>query len=354
MTAVNPRAPLQIVVTSNKDEIDFDALCELSERAFKHNYAGKLRIVYDHDYYERLLAGSDWLGVFAFDENHRLVGCKFSLLRVLMWRCQLYPAAYSTNWAVDPAYRRTGVSLRIWQALSKELRERNCIGIGASHEGNSGTRSGVVFREPLGQRRVAIVVMSGVIWSRSLTGVTPINEWRSTVRMQRLCFVDGSYPYGDPDAPIDQSTFAQLLAESNALTFAPTHSFAQLYFNSELNRSGTLWLELGGDARCAVGYSMFTLALDDVEVGQIGRIQFILPFGCDDAQQAAALEAVCGFLQRAGCSSASLLDQRAITLATLKLCGFTPTSDQVTLSLGVQPSLATRFENMPWLALDFV
>lgn len=354
MTVVDPRAPLRIVVTSNEDEIDFDALCELGERAFRHNYRGELRVLYDAEYYERLLVGNEWFGVLAYDENDRLAGCMFSLLRMLNCRGESYPAAYTTNWAVDPAYRRTGVSLRIWQILCAELRARGRIGIGAVHGSNAGARSGSVFREPPGQRRVSVVVAVGMIWSRALTSVPPADPPRPAVRVQRLCFVDGPYPYDDPDAPIDQRSFARLVAENGSLAFAPTHNFAQLYFNSELTNSGALWVDLDGGARCAAGYSIFTLALDDIVVGKIGRIQFFMPFGCDDAQQAVALEGVCGFLQRAGCSSASLLDQRVIAHSTLERCHFVRTSDEVTLSLGVEPQHAARFENLPGSALDFV
>lgn len=355
MTSVDPRAALRIVVASSAGGVDIDALVELGELAFRHNYRGKLRVVYDAEYYERLLVGDDWFSVLALDENERLVGCVISLLRTLTYRGEQFPAAYSTSWAVDPAYRRTGASLRIWQVLSEEQRVRDLIGIGAAHGGNSGTRGGVVFRAPPELRRAQVLVASDAIWSRTLTGPSPTGAGgRSGAALRRLCFVDGPYAYDDPDAPIDVREYQRLLDASGALAFAPSQGFAQMYFNSEQTLSGAFRVECGGDSGCVVGYSIFSLALDDADVGRIGRIQFFQPFGCDAEQQATALDAICAYLQRAGCSSASILDQRAVDHAVLERCGFVRTAEDVTLSLRVQPPLEERFDGFAYSTLDFV
>lgn len=354
MASVDPRAPLRIVVASSTDGVELDALVGLGERAFRHNYAGKLRVVYDAEYYQRLLAGDDWLAVLALDEDGRLVGCMVSLLRMLSYRGALHPAAYSTNWAVDPAYRRTGVSLLIWQALAAEQRRRGLIGIGAAHGGHSGTQGGVVFRDPPESRRAPVLVANEAIWSRTLAEPFAASPGHAAGRLRRLCFVDGPDSYDDPDAPIDALGYQRLLDGSGALNFAPSHGFAQMYFNSEQASSGAFWVECGDNAACVVGYAMFSVALDEAQVGRIGRIQFFQPFGCDADRQAIALDAVCAYLQRTGCSSASVLDQRAIDHAALRRCGFVRTPEQVTLSLRVEQALVDSFQEPAYSALDFI
>ncbi len=354
MKAVDPRTPLRIVEVSAEDGVDHEAIAELAERAFRRNYQGKLRVVCDVDYYERLLGGGDWIGTLAFDRDSGApVGCYFALLRSLCRRGQTFPASYSTSWAVDPAYRRTGASLLIWKALSDRLRERGCITLGAAHGGNSGTRADAVFRNAPADRRVSVIAASGAIWSRSL-GIASARSRTAAPRMQRLCFVDGPEDYEDPDAPVTRSDYESMLASRDLLCFAPSGNFARTYFNSEEDRSGTLWLQFAGGACCAVGYSIFALALDDVPIGRTGRIQFFQSFGCDQDQQAVALDEVCGFLARAGCSSASLLDQRTIDAATLVRSGFAETQDIVSISFGVESSLADRFEACSPSALDFI
>ena len=114
-----------------------------------------------------------------------------------------------------------------------------------------------------------------------------------------------------------------------------------------------MWCEVAG-ARCAVGFSMFTLALDEAELGLVGRIQFVLPCDCDDTQIEAVLQAICGFMQRCGCSTASLVDQRAIPQAVLERSGFARTDEEVTLSLGVPEALAERFGDAASCMLDFL
>jgi hypothetical protein len=354
MKPVDPRTPLRIVEVSAEDGVDHEAIAELAERAFRRNYQGKLRVVCDVDYYERLLGGGDWIGTLALDQaSGAPVGCYFALLRSLCRKGETFPASYSTSWVVDPAYRRTGASLLIWKTLNAALRERRCITLGAAHGGNSGTRAGTVFRNAPADRRVSVIAASGAIWSRSLGGM-PARSRTAAAKMQRLCFVDGPEAYEDPDAPVTRSAYESMLSSRDLLCFAPTGNFARTYFNSEEDRSGTLWLQFEGGACCAVGYSMFALALDDVPIGQTGRIQFFQSFGCDEDQQAVALDEVCGFLARAGCSSASLLDQRTIGVAALTRCGFVETQDAVTISFGVEPSLADRFEECSPSALDFI
>lgn len=354
MNAIDPRTPLQIVVTSDAGEIDIDALVALSDNAWRRNYDGKVRVAYDADYYEWLLGGSDWFAALALTDAGRPVGFIVSLLRTLNCGGERFPAAYTTAWAVDPAYRRTGVSLRLWQTNRETIRERGCFGVAAAHGGFSGTRAGVVFREPAEVRGIATVLQSGAIWSRALAGrASPLTQ-SAPAGMRRLCFVDGPYAIEDHDAPVDRETFEQLVASNSQLAFAPSESFAQLYFNSELTRSGTMWIEPGGGIRCAVGFSMFTLALDDAEIGLVGRIQFFLSFGCDDEHTAIALEAMCSFLHRAGCSSVSLVDQRHIAHETLERCGFVRTPDEVTFSLWSREPLVAAFDDLSSCSLDWL
>jgi GNAT superfamily N-acetyltransferase len=354
MNSVDPRTPLRIVVTSDAGEIDIDALVVLSDNAWRRNYDGKVRVVYDADYYEWLLDGSDWFAALALTDDGKPVGFILSALRTLNCGGERFPAAYTTAWAVDPAYRRTGVSLRLWQANRDAIRERGYLGIAAAHGGYSGTRGGVVFRESAERRGVATVLQSGAIWSRALTGKAATPVQRASVGMRRLCFVDGPYPIDDQDVPVDRETFEQLVASNAKLAFAPSENFAQLYFNSALTRSGTMWLEPGGGARCAVGFSMFTLALDDAEIGLVGRIQFFLSFDGDDERTKIALEAMCSFLQRAGCSSVSLVDQRHIAHATLERCGFVRTPDEVTFSLWSREPPAAAFDDLSSCSLDWL
>lgn len=354
MNAVDPRTPLQIVVTSDAGEIDIDALVALSDNAWRRNYDGKVRVVYDADYYEWLLGGSDWFAALALTGDGKPVGFIVSLLRTLNCGGERFPAAYTTAWAVDPAYRRTGVSLRLWQANRETIRERGYFGVAAAHGGYSGTRAGVVFREPPERRGVATVLHSGAIWSRALTGRAPPLAQHAPMGMRRLCFVDGPYVIEDQDAPVDRATFEQLVASNARLAFAPSQNFAQIYFNSELTRSGTLWLEPTRGMRCAVGFSIFMLALDEAEIGLVGRIQFFLSFGCDDERKEIALEAMSGFLHRAGCSSVSLVDQHQIAHATLERCGFVRTPDEVTFSLWSREPLAAPFDDLSPCSLDWL
>lgn len=334
------------MVTSDEGMIDIEALVELSERAWGHDYKGRLRVLYDADYYDWLLGGPDWLAVLATNESGQPVGCIFSLLRALSCRGERFPAAYSTGWAVDPAYRRTGISMRMWQAHRLTLMERGYIGISTSHVGHSGTRADVVFRESPGQRGVSVAFHTGVIWSRPLTGKTAAAPARARIDMRRLCFTEGS---------IDHRTFAELLTSSSPLTFFPSQNFAQMYFNSELTRSGTMWLEPAAGARYVVGYSMYRLALDDMQIGQIGRIQFFLSFDDGGEHAEVVLEEMCGYLQRAGCSSVSLVDQHAIAHDRLERCGFTRTPDEVTFHLWAPEPLAGRFQGLaPPCTLDFM
>lgn len=348
--AIDPRTPLRIHVTSEREEIDIEGLVELSDNAWRRNYDGKVRAVYDAEYYEWLLGGNDWFASLALTEAGTPVAFIVSLMRILSCGGDRFAAAYTTAWAADPGYRRTGASLRVWQANREAIRARGCFGIAAAHGSYSGARAGVVFREAPEARGVATVLHTGSIWSRALAGGAPA----PAARLQRLCYVDGPYTLDALDAPVDLESFARLVEAQARLTFAPSQNFAQLYLNSETTRSGTMWLELGDSARCAVGFSMFSLALDDTEIGLVGRIQFFLAFDCDAERAQVALEMMCGFLQRAGCSSVSLVDQGHLAQATLEHCGFTRTPEEVTFSLWSPSTPPAVFEDLSSCALDWI
>lgn len=348
---IDPRTPLDIVVTSDIGDVDIDDLVRFSELAWRHNYKGRLRVVYDAPFYAWLLSGKDWFAVLARNGEGRIVGCMFALVRDLYIRGESFPSVYSTGWAVDPAYRRTGVSLRLWLALHDRVREGGYVSIGASHAGLSGTRGDVVFRDDAEDRGRIVSHHCGAIWSRPVGGSVIAH---APVAMQRLCFVDGEHALECADMPIDLATLSSSMAATGQLTFAPSRHFRHLYLNSEFTRSGTMWVETDDGARCAVGFSIFALAMDDLAVGTIGRIQFFLPFDGGEAAQVEALNAMSAFLARQGCSTVSMVEQPAAAPAVMERCGFTKAADSVTFSVRSPVALAHRFDDAPPFALDFL
>jgi hypothetical protein len=172
--------------------------------------------------------------------------------------------------------------------------------------------------------------------------------------MQRLCYADGNHVLEYADTPVGLAALSASIAETGLLTFAPSRHFRHTYLNSEFTRSGTMWAELGGGGHCLVGFSIFALAMDDVPVGTIGRIQFFLPFDCHEARQADALNATCAFLARSGCSTVSMVEQPAVAPPVLEQCGFTKAAESVTFSVRSPVALAHRFDDVPPFALDFL
>ncbi|WP_157883122.1 GNAT family N-acetyltransferase [Xanthomonas citri] len=178
-------------MTSDIGDVDIADLVRFSELAWRHNYKGRLRVVYDAPFYAWLLSGKDWFAVLARNGEGRIVGCMFALVRDLYIRGEAFPSVYSTGWAVDPAYRRTGVSLRLWLALHDRVREGGYVSIGASHAGLSGTRGDVVFRDDAEDRGRNVVHHCGAIWSRrsvarpSRTRRSPCNGFASSTASTR-------------------------------------------------------------------------------------------------------------------------------------------------------------------------
>ncbi|MHA3747659.1 hypothetical protein [Xanthomonas citri] len=89
---IDPRTPLDIVVTSDIGDVDIDDLVRFSELAWRHNYKGRLRVVYDAPFYAWLLSGKDWFAVLARNGEGRIVGCMFALVRDLYIRGESFPS----------------------------------------------------------------------------------------------------------------------------------------------------------------------------------------------------------------------------------------------------------------------
>jgi ribosomal protein S18 acetylase RimI-like enzyme len=351
---VNPASPFEIVVTSSASSIDFDRLAEFSDRAWRKEYAGKPRALYDRDFLTWLLSGEHWYAVLALTKTGQPVGSFFSLLRTLRHEGGSIPALYSTGWAVDPAYRRNGVSLMLWQTHRTMLRERGCADVTTLHVGHSAARAGGVLRESGAQRGSSNEFHTGSIWSRRLTDEDAAKPQPRILR-QRLHVAGEAGVNPGEAAGSNGENFTALLDRTSTLSYAPSANFSQLYMNRKSGRSGTLCFTTADGSQCAMGFSTHTLAYEGTPMGDIGRIQFAVCDRCDDDDLLAALESTCAFLAELECFSVSVVDQNCIPLEVLRRGGFEETSDSIAFRIWTPESLAGRFVSAkPPFAFDFL
>jgi hypothetical protein len=351
---VNPTAPFEIIVTSDASSIDFDRLAEFCDRAWRQEYAGKPRALYDRDFLTWLLSGKHWYAVLALTKTGQPVGSFFSLLRTLRHEGSSIPALYSTGWAVDPAYRRHGVSLLLWQMHRTILRERGYADVTTLHVGHSAARAGDVLRERGTQRGTSNEFQTGLIWSRRLTDEDAAKR-RPRILQQHLYAADEEGVSRGPAGSSSEANFAALLDKTSTLSYESSGNFSQLYMNRKCGRSGTICFTTADGSQCAMGFSTHTLAYEDTPMGNIGRIQFAVCERCDDDDLLAALESMCAFLAELECFSVSIVDQKCIPREVLRRGGFEETADSISFRIWTPEPLAGRFAGAkPPFAFDFL
>lgn len=351
---VNPRTPFEIVVTSDAGSIDFDRLAEFCDRAWRQEYAGKPRALYDRDFLTWLLGGKHWFAVLALTKTGQPVGSFFSLVRTLRHEGDSIPTLYSTGWAVDPAYRRYGVSLLLWQMHRTILRERGYADVTTLHVGHSASRAGDVLREREPQRGTSNEFHTGSIWSKRLTD-DDAGKRQPRILRQHLYVAEGEGGDHGPSGSSNGENFAVLADRTATLCYAPSGNFAQLYMDRKSLRSGTMCFTTADGSQCAMGFSIHTLAYEETPMGSVGRIQFAISDRCDDDDLLAALESMCALLAERDCFSVSIVNQECVSQQVLRRCGFEETADSITYRIWTPESVAGRLGMMrPPFGFDFL
>lgn len=343
MRAVENRTDIRVFAVRDATRVDYDGLGELADGAWRHDYAGKARVVYDADYFLWLLEPRwrDWLAVIAVNETDEPVGCIVSLLRTLCYAGREYPALHSTAWTVAPAYRNRNVAIRLARAHSAAFTDADDrqVGVSLFHAGHAGMRAQGVFGgvNPTDGSSGARLFHRGALWSRRLLAndASPAHA-APACRLSRLSLAEGQL-LADGDVPSPGfEAFRQRILRA-PLAFAPTESFARMYLRDGNERSGTLLFGFDSGSQCLATYSMQQLALDDVDLGKVGQIQNLLPTGCTPQEMATVVRELCAFFRRLGCVSVSSYDQGCVDAGVLQDLGFSRSSDELVSNLWATP-----------------
>jgi hypothetical protein len=342
MQAVESRTGIRVFAARDAAHVDYEGLGRLADGAYRHDYAGMARVVFDADHFEWLLEPDrrDWLAVIAVNDDDEPVGCLISLLRTLCYAGREFPALYSTGWTVAPAYRHRNVAMRLARAqtvafVDADVANRQ-IGISQFHAGHAGMRAQGVFggaQTEVGSTGT-YAFHRGAMWSRRLLE----GEDGSTTacRMSRLSLSDGRLvAAGDVPAP-SLDAYRERMAQAS-VAFAPTESFARFYLRRGNERSGTLLFGFDSPATCIATYSMHNIALDDVDLGRVGQVQYLAPSHCTPQELAAALRELCTFFRDNDCVSACIHDQGGIDTDVLARGGFSRTGDELISNLWATP-----------------
>lgn len=327
MTSVEHRSGIRVYATREAARIDYEGLAHLAEDAWRHDYSGKVRVIYDAEYFAWLLAdgADDWIAVIAVNESDEPIGCLISLLRTLSYAGRDVPALYSTAWMVAPDYRSRNVAIRLARAHTAAVAaagERH-VGLSMFHAGHSGMRSQALFggantgENDSGTRSFH----RGALWSRPLHRAVALPAGETS----RLTLAEGRFFSDGAVSSLTLDDYRALIAPSS-VAFAPSESYARLYFADD-PRSGTLQIDGG---RCIVSYGIHELAMDDIDIGRVGQIQAL--FG-DPSAVGAALDVLCAFFQDAGCVTACLHHQGGIDEALLDRHGFARSNDELIVNM---------------------
>jgi hypothetical protein len=329
-SSMEHRSGIRVYATRDAARIDFDGLGHLAEDAWRCDYAGKVRIVYDVDYFNWLLAdgADDWIAVIAVNESEEPVGCLISLLRTVSYAGHDVPGLYSTAWMVAPDYRSRNVAIRLARAHTAAITagDERHVGLSMFHAGHSGMRSQAVFggantgTNESGTRSFH----RGALWSKRLDSVAEI----STYDTSRLTLASGRLHSDSTVLPPTLDEYRKLIASVSA-AFAPTESYARLYL-SDSSRSGTRLVSVEGTSRCIASYVINELTIDDIDIGRVGHIQCV--FG-DQQAVGATLDVLCTSFRDAGCVSASLHHQGCIDDVVLEQHGFTRSRDELIINM---------------------
>lgn len=365
MPVVENRTAIRVFAARDAAYLDYEGLGRLADEAYRHDYEGVARVVFDADYFEWLLEPGkrDWLAVIAVNASDEPVGCIVSLLRTLSYAGRDFPALYSTAWTVAPEYRNRNVAIRLARAHTAAFTDADNrqVGISIFHAGHSGMRAQGVFGGPnpptasSGMRSFH----RGALWSRRLLGgdasaTNPVLP----CRMSHLSLCDGRLVAVGDVPPLSLEAY-RLLIQRMPLAFAPTESFARLYLRRGSERAGTLLFGFESQGQCIASYSMHELALDDVDLGKVGQVQYLLPSCCTQQELAAALLELCAFFRRQGCLSACMHDQGCIEASLLERYGFSRSTDELISNLWATPLAVEQgfpgFQHLePPYLLDFL
>jgi GNAT superfamily N-acetyltransferase len=326
---------------SPQESPDLGALGRFVDSAWRINYSGRLRFVYDERYFDWFLHGNHWTGLIAFDSSGNIAACLFTLFRELVQGRKTYQSGYVTALTVAPAYRGRGLAKWIakWSRATLFEEQLRPIAFSMYHEGHGGAGAVNSSQRQEGNNRMTNFHVAST-WAKRLIGV-PNRVADSALKFERLNL-------GRPEtAPVgvasgsfaDAATYQDWIAERTEFAFAPSENFAEFYLDSNNARSGTLFCTHESGC-CAIGYSRVACAIDDAHIGDIANIHVVSDSTAHEIDLAAALRHACGFLQEHGCIGVSLLDQGTVAHSTLEQAGFVLTQDKLTFSV-IYRSLVT-------------
>lgn len=198
MLVVENRTAIRVFAARDAAYLDYEGLGRLADEAYRHDYEGVARVVFDADYFEWLLEPGkrDWLAVIAVNASDEPVGCIVSLLRTLSYAGRDFPALYSTAWTVAPEYRNRNVAIRLARAHTAAFTDADNrqVGISMFHAGHSGMRAQGVFggTNPATGSSGMRSFHRGALWSRRLLGIdAPATNPVLPCRMSHLSLGDG-------------------------------------------------------------------------------------------------------------------------------------------------------------------
>lgn len=326
-----------------------DELAALMNEAWRHDYKGEVRMVYDAEYLKWVL-GTDWGGLSIRESSSgELVGFVYSLGRTVAINRKTYKSVYTSGLTVSPRFRQRGLSRWTHEVGASLMFEdtQSGVEVAALQVGHAGL---LATERNAARARLGTNVL-----------LPPCNIWSKRVLAQEHAgdgvTISRVYSTQDHDGALNVPRVAELFASTAmaaSVAFLPKRNFVQLYLREHESRSGTLYLQLEDGSDCAMTFTIVTLAIDDDLIGDMAQVQSI--YGdLDPRQLTLALDAVTSELAHWGCMAISVVVQRPLNHEALQTSGFTKSSDHVIWSLRARPErIAGLGPIEPHYALDFL
>lgn len=335
MKLLGSRSDLVMHAVSSWDELDFAALARLNDAAWRADYRGAIRFVYDEQYLRWLLGGSDWFGVIIQNGQSQPVGTMFSLFRQLRWgNGMAIRGHHTTGLTVAPDYRRLGLGSWIHDELVEQIygEYNSRIGLAVYHAGHAGQR--LIDTYMKSEKKVRGVFFNeGMIWGRRLTPTQSHGPTLSSARTTQVWLDDnGVLQSGASSIKVSREDLDEMLGASS-LNWAPAESFSRLYLTEASHHGTTLWVEFDSGARCCVIFSCVKTAIDTYDVGLIGQIQVVAFAGCSESELVTALQSACSVMQARKYVAASIVDHGNVPQQVIAAAGFTVSQDRLVFAL---------------------
>ena len=327
------------------DDLDLGELLPMIDGAWRHDYQGEVRLIFDGQVLRKLMPPGDFVAVLTRSPVGEPVAFELALKRRLLVRGESLSAYYASVLTVSAEHRSKGLGRLVLEGINHLVFEQQGADLIVStfHEGHAGSPAVQSTYDRIGDWGIARFHRAP-IWGRRLDKqpFLPLNAPPTFRELDGAAAVDLS-------ARIDDRCEA---------SFALEASLSAQYLSPE-NEASTLYDYPFGSGRFLAGVNLLPMAVDDRELPPIAQLQLLLAIDGTEAQIAPGdvekvLQHLGHRLGERGCFALSLVDMGVVPLEVLEKLGFRQTEDVITFAArGPQDTIAAFEGLQPPFFLDF-